>query len=387
MYVTLTHYEDSGNNSSGEIVTVYWVNVQYSTHKSYSLSKRYSDFATLYQVLKDYLPNDYKFPNKSLFHNNAQFTKERRMKGFDELLKYLSRHVPLNPDFQAFLEIKTHISAPEREEIIEQMKTQSLENTPADSALNTPIPGSSSVSRRALIRSISLKSKMSTQSETPEETTIRRKLSQLSNFLLGQSTDPEENLTLYEIMMKEKAVNFRYQFHQNIAKHLKTAMKTSSVIYVVIILLGIIDLSYISYSRTFYLFTSLVMIFLFFEVKKIRFQITRQEKQGNKYNDKRDNENNNHFEDNEHDDNVMSPTGNNSKEENLNYSDSSGYSSPADICEKRRLISTTKFQQKQNFLDLDEEEDIITTTLLQDRSVNTNGANGPVRRKQVRISE
>jgi hypothetical protein len=385
MYVTLTHYEDSGNNSSGEIVTVYWVNVQYSTHKSYSLSKRYSDFATLYQILKDYLPNDYKFPNKSLFHNNAQFTKERRMKGFDELLKYLSRHVPLNPDFQAFLEIKTHISAPEREEIIEQMKTQSLENTPADSALNTPIPGSNSVSRRALIRSISLKSKMSTQSETPEETTIRRKLSQLSNFLLGQSTDPEENLTLYEIMMKEKAVNFRYQFHQNIAKHLKTAMKTSSVIYVVIILLGIIDLSYISYSRTFYLFTSLVMIFLFFEVKKIRFQISRQEKQGNKYNDKRDNENHNHFEDNEHDEISINKQ---NKEDILDYSDSSGYSSPADISEKRRLISTTKFQQKQNFLALDEEEDVITTALLQDRSsINTNGANGPVKRKQVKISE
>ncbi len=138
----------------GEIITMYMVNVQYSTHASYSSAKRYSDFATLHSILKDVLSSNYKFPNKSWFHNNAQFTKERRIRGFDELLKLLAKHQPFDPNFQAFLEIKQNISPSDREAMIEQMKTQTLDhrgNAHTGSTLRGP-------SRRAMRKSVSLKS-------------------------------------------------------------------------------------------------------------------------------------------------------------------------------------------------------------------------------------
>ena len=55
----------------------------------------------------------YKFPNKSLFHNSAKFTKERRVRGFDELLKILLELTPrtrsILPELKDFLEIEKHI--------------------------------------------------------------------------------------------------------------------------------------------------------------------------------------------------------------------------------------------------------------------------------------
>jgi hypothetical protein len=284
MHVSITHYDDIIAQGTGEIITMYMVCVQYSSRSSYMLGKRYSDFSTLHAFVKDYLPSDYKFPNKSLFHNNAQFTKERRIRGFDELLKFCSKHLPLNPDFQAFLEIKDHISPIERDVITEQMKTQALENTSGDSSHHSSHSsgsndssggsGGGGVPRRAVIKSVSLKSKVDFQNETVEEITVRTRLSQLSNFLLNQTINPNENLSSYEIAIKEKEDNFRYKFHQSAPTLLFSALKTSLIVYFIFILLSIIDVSrhltITNWTRTFYTFSSITMILLFSDIRKIR---------------------------------------------------------------------------------------------------------------------
>ncbi len=266
MNVSITHYDDI-TTPQGEIITMYMVNVQYSTHASYSLAKRYSDFATLHSILKDVLPSDYKFPNKSLFHNNAQFTKERRIRGFDELLKLLAKHQPFDPNFQAFLEIKQNISPSDREAMIEQMKTQTLDhrgNAHPGSTLSGP-------SRRAMIKSVSLKSGIDLQSEeSKEDALVRQKLSHLSNYLFDKIYETEETLSQYEITMRDKENNFRSHFHREFPKLIINVLKTASIIYGIIFILGVIDLFHIHVAKTFYSYSSLCMILLFVEVKKIR---------------------------------------------------------------------------------------------------------------------
>jgi hypothetical protein len=291
MHVSITHYDDIIAQGTGEIITMYMVCVQYSSRSSYMLGKRYSDFSTLHAFVKDYLPSDYKFPNKSLFHNNAQFTKERRIRGFDELLKFCSKHLPLNPDFQAFLEIKDHISPIERDVITEQMKTQALENTSSgdsshhssQSSGSNNSGGGGGVPRRAVIKSVSLKSKVDFQNETVEEITVRTRLSQLSNFLLNQTINPNENLSSYEIAIKEKENNFRYKFHQSAPTLLFSALKTSLIAYFILILLSIIDVSHhltiTNWTRTFYTFSSITMILLFSDIRKIRKNLPKNQLQ------------------------------------------------------------------------------------------------------------
>ena len=93
--ISVTDYDDV-LSSSGEILTMYMVLVKLSSQKSYFVAKRYSEFKALYEAIRDtypeLLPKDYRFPNKSLFSNNAQFTKERRVRGFDELLKLILKN-------------------------------------------------------------------------------------------------------------------------------------------------------------------------------------------------------------------------------------------------------------------------------------------------------
>ena len=75
------------------------------------MKKRYSDFLTLYEkVLRRYsipslLDGSYKFPNKSMFNTGATYTKERRKKGFDELLKLLVDHTEFCEELLEFLDL------------------------------------------------------------------------------------------------------------------------------------------------------------------------------------------------------------------------------------------------------------------------------------------
>ncbi len=110
--VNVTHFETNDN------ITVYIVNVKYSFKSSYSLPKRYSDFSDLYNAMKDLLPSNYKFPNKSIFSTTAQFTKERRIKGFDEMLKTLIKLDPFPVALQKFLELHERVSIGSKENFL-----------------------------------------------------------------------------------------------------------------------------------------------------------------------------------------------------------------------------------------------------------------------------
>lgn len=103
----VSNYEDSVNEETGEIITVYIVRVQLMT-KHIVLVKRYSDFRDLYLSMKDRYSKqiaNYKFPNISLFNSNAKFTKIRRLRGFNELLGILIKLQPLPAGLQAFLQV------------------------------------------------------------------------------------------------------------------------------------------------------------------------------------------------------------------------------------------------------------------------------------------
>jgi len=120
-------------NSSGDVITKYIVNVKLASNVSYNISKRYSEFKTLFEILKDLIPPDYKFPNKSLFHNSAQATKDRRVRGFDQLLQILLHRKPVPMVMERFLGIN------ERKSKALQIRSKSLalkKNDSIPTALN-----------------------------------------------------------------------------------------------------------------------------------------------------------------------------------------------------------------------------------------------------------
>jgi hypothetical protein len=110
--VAVCGFEDV-TTSTGEVVTMYIIRVQYSEKSSFFIAKRYSDFTNLYGRVKDNIHDRdpyYKFPNKSMFNTSAMFTKERRMRGFDEMLKLLASIYPLPKELHQFLELSQRIS-------------------------------------------------------------------------------------------------------------------------------------------------------------------------------------------------------------------------------------------------------------------------------------
>lgn len=136
--VFVSHFEDIV--SYGEVVTIYCVNVNYS-EKTYVLGKRYSDFADLYSSVQDRMSGtSYQFPKKSLFNNAAQFTKERRLRGFDELLKILSKMNLYAPDLQKFLEINERMPAIQEGNIHKPRSKKPVRLTTRGSFMDTPSP-------------------------------------------------------------------------------------------------------------------------------------------------------------------------------------------------------------------------------------------------------
>jgi hypothetical protein len=101
-------YEDTAQ-PTGDILTKYTVVVCYGT-TTYKIAKRYSEFKTLYDIMLDNIPLDYRFPNKSMFHNNAQATKLRRVTGFDELLQILLEKKPIPQIMERFLGVNERVA-------------------------------------------------------------------------------------------------------------------------------------------------------------------------------------------------------------------------------------------------------------------------------------
>mmetsp|Transcript_28132 Transcript_28132/g.47337 ORF Transcript_28132/g.47337 Transcript_28132/m.47337 type:complete len:295 (-) Transcript_28132:136-1020(-) len=171
----VTDHEDV-TSSSGEIITNYSITVKYG-RRSHVVARRYSEFKDLYLKMRNSIPKDYKFPNKSLFSNSAQYTKDRRVAGFDELLQLLTNQHPLHQEVEKFLGINERTSKSmeiRRNSLKLKVQNEKVEGVPGspDSGFDSPeasrtrettsqspfqtsslSPSSSPVIERALLRS------------------------------------------------------------------------------------------------------------------------------------------------------------------------------------------------------------------------------------------
>jgi len=108
----INEYEDT-DDLDGSPVTLYLLKISFSGDNnkvSYTLRKRYSEFSKLYNSLRTKFAklDDYRFPNKSMFNTQSNFTKERRRQGFDELVKLLLQLMP-ESEISEFFELERHI--------------------------------------------------------------------------------------------------------------------------------------------------------------------------------------------------------------------------------------------------------------------------------------
>ena len=104
------------SDDANQLYTVYIVDVEKEVggdKKQWTLKKRFSAFANLHlQVRLRYKElDDYVFPHKSMFNTFANFTKDRRKAGFNELLQRLVKIDPLPMELEDFLEIDDHINS------------------------------------------------------------------------------------------------------------------------------------------------------------------------------------------------------------------------------------------------------------------------------------
>ena len=88
--IEVVGYSDHDNDQDSKT----WYTIQMEFNEGHerrivSLQKRYSDFKELYDPLAKRFPEvkACRFPNKSVFNTQAQFTKDRRRQGFDDFVK------------------------------------------------------------------------------------------------------------------------------------------------------------------------------------------------------------------------------------------------------------------------------------------------------------
>lgn len=211
-------------NASGELITKYLVEVKYH-NASYTISKRYSEFKTLYEILKDLIPLDYKFPNKSMFHNNAQATKERRIRGFDQLMQILLSRKPVPTVMERFLGIN------ERKAKSLQIRSKSLtlnkHNTSNGNNPTSPTP--------TITTDEYNNTRHSNETESSE-----RKNSQISETL---TIIPERRQSIKDIYYSpEKYEMIRY-IRLETPYIITSSMKITSMIYIILVIIHIIDIS------------------------------------------------------------------------------------------------------------------------------------------------
>lgn len=96
---------------NGKQFTTYVLTVENQAGVNWKVYRRYNEFDAVYQLLKDKVPQlspqnskPYRFPNKSKFNTNAEFTIKRRIEGFDELVKTVVSNHNIPQEFSAFIE-------------------------------------------------------------------------------------------------------------------------------------------------------------------------------------------------------------------------------------------------------------------------------------------
>jgi hypothetical protein len=127
--VSCFKYEDS-KDEFGQVVVMYVILVEDVTKNvKHILHKRYSDFLELFTVLKDLSPDieNFRFPNKSLFNNRAQFTLERRLEGFNDFLQLAIKLKPMPEEVAQFLGLYALLRDSEEATIIKNRRRRSSE--------------------------------------------------------------------------------------------------------------------------------------------------------------------------------------------------------------------------------------------------------------------
>ncbi|RYH06323.1 hypothetical protein EON65_43010 [archaeon] len=242
MRATVTHYRD-GKDSTGEIVTMYIINVEPTDAPVYIISKRYSDFAQIFQIFKESLPPDYKFPNKSLFNNNSQFTKERRVKGFQELLAYLLKLHPSHEKIREFLQVSAKAS----------------DNIPTQAGVGSMRSGGGLVMGKEPSDSVT---------SVKDNNQLRKKLASLSQTI---AEIQEDFLTFSK---QPSAVNNDEK--EDIKKLLKISIQISFVTYLLLISLNIIDISQETSSRVILTALALGLLLTFVNLRGKRMEAERR---------------------------------------------------------------------------------------------------------------
>lgn len=256
--VTVTGYDEI-TTTQGEVLTMYMIQVQYGSKSAYCIAKRYSDFSTLHQNVKDILTVEYKFPNKSMFNNSAQFTKDRRRRGFNDLLQILASMEPLPEELQVFLEMKERIN---------------FHDSPRKSVLNSrqSVTNRSSINPNTPHRASSINSQNNTpvaplskmESDALEEATAKKKLLQLSNFILRQCEPSKQDVS------EDSDIDINAEIKKIMPKIMKSSVQISAIAYLVLILLGVVDVSQSSYAQIAYTFVAIVAIGCFLQIRDAR---------------------------------------------------------------------------------------------------------------------
>ncbi len=257
LQISVTHYDDV-ISAQGECVTMYMIQVQYSNRSAYIITKRYSDFANFYQMVKDIVPYDYKFPNKSMFNNSAQFTKDRRRKGFDELVKLLARYDPIPHELQTFIELHERVAGLNGDNPSKRSLSNPMQNKGGSASTGRPAY-QSSIQRSTSTHPPDASKATITIKQQAEEIAARKKLVVLSNYLLRFSVmDDNED---------EGEIDVYYEIKKIFSTLLRYAFRSAGIFYLSLIFLGFIDVSNCSYFRIVYTFIALVSLGCFVQIR------------------------------------------------------------------------------------------------------------------------
>eukprot|EP01039_Chlorochromonas_danica_P008380 gene8380-9238_t len=244
MKANVEHFRDGKDTVSGETITVYIIKVEPSDAIAYTIAKRYSDFAQIYATFKDALPPDFKFPNKSLFHNNSQFTKERRLRGFQELLYLLLKYHPTNEKVKEFIRATPQLPSSDRN------SSSGVNGSGGEGQ-------SSRVSETKSSHSVHTNSAEVEKNEKVAATRLRRQLTALTSYITMQQEEycsSSSNAFSSALAVDRKDETIR---------SFKWSMAVSSAVYSMLIAINMVDISETSMARMILTCVSLGMLLTF----------------------------------------------------------------------------------------------------------------------------
>jgi hypothetical protein len=249
LQASVVDHEDV-TNAAGEILTKYIVQVKY-LNATYTIAKRYSEFKTLYDILKDLVPMEYKFPNKSMFHNSAQATKERRIRGFDELLQILLSRNPVPTVMERFLGVN-------------ERKTKSLQIRSKSINLNKTGDGQNGSHQHSATDD---NMRRSTESDPPgmnepryTEPIVVIPEPQYSSSGSREVTYSPEKFELIRTLRRE-APNI-----------IMSSMKGTSGVYIVLVIVRVIDISNSDFSEILLTMCILSFVVSFVRINMLKYQ-------------------------------------------------------------------------------------------------------------------